>query len=347
MGTQPLSPSPHAVPGAAVVVLATGGTIAGASPQAADNVGYTAAQRGVAELVAAVPGLDAAGPLVLEQVAQLDSKDMGPAVWVPLLQRLAAHLARPEVAGVVVTHGTDTLEETAWLLQRLLAPAKPVVLTAAMRPATALGADGPANLRDAVALARWPGARGVLVAMGGQVHAGEALRKRHPYRVDAMSSGDAGPLGMLEEGRLRRWRPWPGDEGMAAGDGTACPAGLPVPSLEALPADPNAWPWVEVVASHAGASGRGVVALRAAGVQGLVVAATGNGSVHQALAVALDQAQAEGLPVWRCTRCLDGRLVEPPAALDASASGWRGPSPVGALTPWQARLAMQLALMAR
>src|SRR5512144_2229850 len=110
---------------AVVVVLGSGGTMAGTSADALDNVGYSAARLGVAQLLQAVPAL-AEVPLEAEQVAQLDSKDMSHAVWRELALRCTHHLARPEVAGIVVTHGTDTLEETAWFLQRVLAPAKPV-----------------------------------------------------------------------------------------------------------------------------------------------------------------------------------------------------------------------------
>ena len=154
-----------------VVILGTGGTIAGTAKDAADNVGYTAAQIGVAQLLAAVPAL-AGQALEAEQVSQIDSKDMGFGVWRALALRVAHHLARPEVAGIVITHGTDTLEETAYFLQRVLAPNKPVVLTAAMRPATALLADGPQNLTDAVAVAQSEGASGVVAVLAGEVHSG-------------------------------------------------------------------------------------------------------------------------------------------------------------------------------
>src|SRR5258706_14860468 len=107
-----------------VVILATGGTIAGKASNAADNIGYVAGQVGVCDLVAEIPAL-AAIPLETEQLAQVDSKDMEFALWRALAQRVAQHLARPEVAGIVVTHGTDTLEETAYFLQRVLAPSKP------------------------------------------------------------------------------------------------------------------------------------------------------------------------------------------------------------------------------
>ncbi|HOB94731.1 MAG TPA: asparaginase [Aquabacterium sp.] len=308
-------------PADTIVILGTGGTIAGASAVAGDNVGYTAAQRSVADLLAAVPGL-AGAPVEAQQLAQLDSKDMDAATWQALARAVAAQLARPGVQGVVITHGTDTLEETAWLLQQVLAPTKPVVLVAAMRPATALAADGPQNLLDAVAVARTPGARGVVAVLAGRVHAAGAVRKVHTYRTDAFDSGEAGLLGVVEEGVLRRFRDWP------AGD----PLGV-----DLLEADPAAWPWVEIVTSHAAARGDGVRALLAAGVRGLVVAATGNGSVHRALAEALDSARAAGVPVWITTRCAGGALVAPPGGT---------PGPAAAMSPWQARLALQLQLLA-
>lgn len=309
-----------------VVILGTGGTIAGTAASAYDNVGYTAAQRSVVDLLQAVPALAGNG-LEAEQVAQLDSKDMDNATWQHLARRVAHHLARPAVLGVVISHGTDTLEETAWLLQRVLAPRKPVVLVAAMRPATALAADGPQNLLDAVTVARTPGARGVVAVLAGRVHGAGEVRKVHPYRPDAFDSGDGGPLGVVEEGILRRFRNWPGS---AAPEGAST-----APTLAAaLATDPAAWPWVEIVISHAAARGDGVRALVAAGVQGLVVAATGNGTVHRALQQALDEATAVGLPVWRCSRCALGVLVGPYAG------------PAAAMSPWQARIELMLSLLA-
>ena len=303
-----------------IVILGTGGTIAGTADYAGDNVGYTAAQRSVADLLACLPGL-AGQPIEAEQVAQLDSKDLDCATWQLLARRAAAQLARPEVQGLVITHGTDTLEETAWLLQRVLAPAKPLVLVAAMRPATAVMADGPQNLLDALAVLRSPGAQGVLAVLAGRVHAAGRVRKAHTYRPDAFESGDAGPLGVVEEGLLRRFQPWP-DSGPALGLALLAPAA-------------GDWPWVEIVHSHAGAGPQAMLALLAAGVQGLVLAATGNGTVHRALQPALDRAAATGVPVWRCTRCAAGVLVG------------AGAGPAAAMSPWQARVELMLTLLAR
>ena len=306
-----------------VVVLGTGGTIAGTAASATDNVGYRAAQIGVAELLA---GHDSNARLETEQIAQLDSKDMDFEVWRRLAERVAHHLGRPEVAGIVITHGTDTLEETAYFLHRIFSPTRPVVLTGAMRPASSLQADGPQNLCDAISVATTPGAAGVLVVLAATVHGGDAVRKVHPYRLDAFSSGDAGPVARVEEGTLRQLRPWPSCEAVG---------------LHVLPLAAADWPAVEIVTSGSGARAEVVPALVATGVRGIVVAATGNGKVHRDLEAALRKARSAGTAVLRSTRCLEGPIVagefEAPDA-DALPSA-------GGLTPVQARIELMLRLM--
>ncbi len=314
--TERVSPDPI------TVILGTRGTIAGTAASAQDSIGYRAAQLGVRALVAAVPALQGLR-LQTEQVAQVDSKDMSHAVWQALAWRVVAHLARPEVSGVVVTHGTDTLEETAYFLHRVLAPAKPLVLTAAMRPATALMADGPQNLLDAVTLARLPTASGVLAVLNGRVHTAADLRKVHGHALDAFSSGEAGVLGLIEDGQVRRFRPWP--------DGSAHPASA------ALMSGPAAWPVVDIVTSHAGVRAAVVDALVAAGAQGLVIAGTGNGSLHAELEVAVVRALACGVRVVRTSRCPFGGVVGSLAA---------GLPSAGPLTPPQARVELLLDLIA-
>jgi L-asparaginase len=312
----------EAMQGGVVVVLGTGGTIAGAAESATDNVGYAAGQVGVAQLLAGVPGL-AGAALEAEQIAQIDSKDMDAATWQALAERAAWHLARPEVDGVVVTHGTDTMEETAYLLQRVLAPAKPLVLTGAMRPSTAVLKDGPQNLMDAVAVSRTPGARGVCVVFAGTVYAADAVCKVHPYRLDAFDAGDGTPIGRVEEGVFRATRPWPHPP---------VPLGAGVLAKVAA-AD---WPRVELVTSHAGADGVTVDMLLALNTRGFVVAGTGNGSVHHRLEAALRRAQSAGALVLRTTRCTTGRIVG--AGADEL--------PSTALTPVQARVELLLSLLA-
>lgn len=309
------------------VVLGTGGTIAGTAASASDHTGYTAGQLGVEQLLGAVPGLRDAlcgDAMVCEQVAQLDSKDMDHATWQTLAQRCLQFLAQAEVGGVVITHGTDTLEETAWFLQRVLGAAKPVVLSCAMRPATALMPDGPQNLLDALAVVRDPRAHGVLAVCAGRVHCARDVQKIHPYRLDAFGSGEAGPCGWVEQGRVR----W------AAVD--LAPA-LHPHARQVLARPVADWPWVEVLHSHAGADARRIRALVAAGVKGLVVSGTGNGTVHQALLTALAEARAQGVVVRLTTRCAEGQMVGQPAALQTAEPG---------LNAFKARIDLMLDLMA-
>lgn len=312
-----------------LVLLGTGGTIAGRAAQAADNVGYVAGQVGVEELGAAVPALVGL-PLDVEQIAQIDSKDMGLAVWQALVQRIAAHLERHEVQAVMVTHGTDTLEETAFLLHQLLRPAKPVVLTCAMRPSTALMPDGPQNLSDAVAVARHPGTAGVVVVCAGQVHGAREVSKVHTYRLDAFDSGDAGPVACVEEGRVRTFRPWGAEPDSGTFDADRLPRFLAAKAL----------PRVELVTSHADADGHLVRALLAGPgerpLRGIVVAGTGNGTVHHALTDALYEAQARGVRVKLASRCVNGRVVAHPGLAFEDAGG---------LSAVKARLALALDLL--
>jgi L-asparaginase len=304
------------------VVLATGGTLAGKASSAGDNIGYTAAQVGIEALLGAIPALQGM-PLVAEQVAQVDSKDMGFELWRRLALRCEYWLAQEEVGGLVITHGTDTLEETAYFLHRVLAPSKPVVLTCAMRPATALAPDGPQNIVDALAVASDPHARGVVAVCAGTIHGAQDVAKQHTYRLDAFTSGDAGPLGYVEEGKLRRLRDWPAADAAAA-------------ALRKFTAA-RRWPRVEILVNHAGAGGAIVQALVAQGVEGLVVAGTGNGTLHEELEAALIQAQAGGVKVVRSTRCAQGRVLSPPGLALPDSAG---------LSPVKARIALALELLA-
>nr|WP_295774250.1 asparaginase [Rhodoferax sp.] len=320
-----------------IVFLGTGGTIAGTAAHAGDNVGYTAAQVGVGQLLRAIPSLQQAlgdQGFMSEQVAQVDSKDMGWAHWRNLAQRIQHHLSQPAVDSVVVAHGTDTLEETAFFLslvlpQQLLVE-KSVVLTCAMRPASSLAPDGPQNVLDAVAVARSADLHGVLVVCAGSVHCARDVQKVHPYRLNAFDSGDAGPLAYVEEGWVRRLHAYPAME-------------MPVSdfSIDALSKD--AWPRVEIITSYAGATGATVRALCAAPggteqpVQGIVVAGTGNGTIHEDLESALREVQARGVRVVRSTRCAYGSVVV--GAVDSDFPDSQGLSPV------KARIALMLELM--
>jgi L-asparaginase len=189
-----------------------------------------------------------------------------------------------------------------------------------MRPATAAQPDGPQNLLDAVAVASHADAAGVVAVMAGEIHSSLDVRKTHTTRLDAFSSGDAGPLGRVDSGQVRMQRAWP--HGHAIG-------------IERLAAP--RWPRVEIIVSHAGADGRIVDALLAQGVDGIVVAATGNGTLHGDLEAALLRAQAAGVAVLRSTRVGAGSVQ--PRSDDVFASA-------GALTPVQARIELMLQRLA-
>ena len=310
-----------------IVILGTGGTIAGVSASCTNNVDYTAAQLGVDQLVNAIPALAQRGHLVCEQVAQIDSKDMTFAVWTALASHVQHHLAQDDVEGVVITHGTDTLEETAYFLHAVLSPLKPVVLTCAMRAATAAEPDGPQNMLDAVTVARAAGARGVLVVCAGVVHGAVDVQKVHTSRLDAFSSGDAGAVGNIYQNSLKILLDWPLAQQIHA---RAAPENIAKLNRN------QTWPRVEIVMSHAGAGGDLVDALVEQGVGGLVVAGTGNGTVHQHLEVALLKAQAKGVLIVRATRCAAGLVM---ARTDDRFPASNGLSPV------KTRIAMMLKLM--
>lgn len=318
-----------------VVMLGTGGTISGRAADGADNLGYTSGQVGIGALASVLPPALAPGVCyVTEQVAQADSKDMGPSVWRELAARCAHFLAQRDVLGLVITHGTDTMEETAFFLHRVLAhagvQAKPVVLTGAMRPASALAPDGPQNMRDAVSVAVAPGACGVMVVMAGTVFAATDVQKVDPYRLQAFDAGDAGPLGYVEEGRARMVRPWPSVDA------------VPGDALRAVLEGSLPWPRVEIVTSHAGAGAWAIDAMLAHGgsvggsLRGLVIAGTGNGTVHQDLEAAALRARSLGVAVVRGTRCVRGRVL--PTAHDELPDS-------GGLSPVKARIALQLQLL--
>ena len=332
-----------------IIVLGTGGTIAGKSASATDNVGYVASQVGVAQLLAAIPSLASADgaaiygdcELVCEQVAQIDSKDMNFEIWQRLLARCTYWLAQPQVQGIVITHGTDTLEETAFFLHSALDTNKAVVLTCAMRPSTAIAPDGPQNLLDALAVASNDQITGVIAVCANTIHSAVDVQKVHNYRLDAFSSGDAGVLGYVKEGKLVLYRKNESNSALARVNNAYAAMKKIANSSHDLKTSPR----VEIVLNHSGATGAMVEALldqRQAAASnelcGIVVAATGNGTISKELENALQKAEAAGVVVWRSTRCAFGALV-------GKADAQFGDS--GGLTPVKARIALMLHLAAQ
>ncbi|WP_277187604.1 asparaginase [Caballeronia sp. BR00000012568055] len=310
-----------------IAVLATGGTIAGQAGDASKTAGYKAGVVGVDKLLDAVPALASVASIHAEQVASIDSKDMSLALWSALAARVETLLKQDDIDGVVITHGTDTLEETAYFLHLTVKSEKPVVLTAAMRPSTALSADGPLNLLNAVTVAASKNAagQGVLVAFNNQIHSARDVTKTSTYAVDAFRSPEVGVLGFVQDGRVEFQRSVTKPHTTASEFAIA-----------------EKWPSVEIVASYADASRVMVDALVAAGVKGIVVAGTGNGSMHANITQALSDAVKQGVSVVRASRVGSGHVMHNGAASDDAL----GTISAGTLNPYKARVLLLLALAA-
>jgi len=305
------------------VVLGTGGTIAGLAVDAQNPANYMASQLGLTDILQQA-GIQTPG-LEMQDVARIDSKDMGPAVWRPLLQAVVQAQARSDVRAVVITHGTDTIEETAFLLDVMGPWPKPVLLTCAMQPADSPTADGPGNLRDALLMAQHPAFSGVAVVCAGQAHHPQHLQKIRTDQDDAFSSGLEPPLALLQKGQWvladsKHQSSSPAQFSNTATsqrphDTTSLPSTAlwRTPDLQTLLMS-TAWPRVEWVSNHASADGEMVMSLLAGSakakrpLRGLVVAATGSGTISQGLQNALIQARAAGVEVWVSSRCVWGQV---------------------------------------
>lgn len=301
-----------------VLVLATGGTIAGSAPSPSEVINYQAGAIGVGELLEAVPQLCDVADVKGEQLCNIDSKDMTDAIWWRLVTRVNEILATDEADGVVITHGTDTMEETAFFLSLTVNSEKPVVLTGAMRPATARNADGPRNLLDAVRVAASPDAkgRGVLVVMNGEIHAASEVTKTHTTSIAAFSSPDVGPLGRIDRKELVFDR-------------------VPLPHKQMQFFIEAPLPRVEILYGHEGDDGALVDAVLHAGAQGIVYAGLGNGSIPAEAEKQLAKASASDVIVVRSSRVNGGAVVSAGSTdfLDS-----------GSLNPQKARVLLRLAL---
>jgi L-asparaginase len=277
-----------------VVVLATGGTIAGAA--ATDvQAGYTSGQVGVDQLLAAVPQAKKLASLKGEQISNIGSQDMNDEVWLKLARRVNELTARPEVAGVVITHGTDTIEETAYFLNLVVRSKKPVVLTAAMRPSTALSADGPLNFYNAVAVAANKDAagRGVLVVINDWIHGASSLTKTSTTAVQTFLSPVWGLIGIVAYGETEFFR---GPVGRNTADSEF--------SLDGV----TALPRVDIVMAYENMDGALIDAAVAAGAKGVVVAGVGNGNLTAGALDALAAQAKKGVVCVRASRVATGRV---------------------------------------
>jgi len=273
-----------------VVVLATGGTVAGtADPRS--QAGYNAGRVSPQQLLAAVPGIESRARLSAEQVSAIGSQDISESVWLDLGRRIIALAERGDVDGVVITHGTDTMEETALFLHLVVPHELPVVLVGSMRPSTAHSADGPLNLLEAVMVAAAPSARGrgAMVVLNDTIHGAFDVTKTSTTEVQTFRSPNLGPLGHVGVTGVSFFRP---------------PHGRRVLGLPPAPL-----PKVYVVPAHAGMDAALVEAACAAGARGLVLAGVGNGNAAQVAIEALAKAAAAGVAVVRSSRTGSGPVL--------------------------------------
>ena len=280
-----------------IAVVATGGTIAGAgtAPGDAASAAYRSAVVSADELLAAVPGLRRLAALQAEQLFQIDSADFTDDKLLALARHVAALCARDDVDGVVVTHGTDTMEESAYFLHLVVKSPKPIVLTGAMRPGTAPAADGPANLLHAVAVAAHASSagRGVLVVMNEEIHSARDVAKVHSQRLDAFASPH-GALGAVVQGAPRWYR--------AVTRPHTTASAFDITAIDALPL-------VGVVMGHGHMRRELFDAWVAAGARAIVHAGFGGGTVPEYLKPVFAELCARGVPVVRCSRVGAGPVI--------------------------------------
>lgn len=277
-----------------VAILATGGTIAGSIDSAVATTGYTAGVVGVDVLIKAVPEIQNLAKIEGQQIANIDSSNMRDEIWLKLAQEINKLFASG-VDGVVITHGTDTMEETAYFLNLTIKSDKPVVLVGAMRPSTAISADGPKNLYNAVALAADKNAKGVMVAMNDKIQSARAVVKTHTLNVDAFSSPDFGDMGYIVDGKVYFYN------NVAKAHTKKTP--FDVKNLKELPK-------VDILYSYSNdGSGVAAKALFENGTKGIVVAGSGAGSIHEAQKEVLKELLTKGLKVAVSSRVVAGRVA--------------------------------------
>ena len=275
-----------------VVIIATGGTIAGAAASTT-AAGYTSGAVAVDVLIDAVPQMKEFADVRGVQVSSVGSQDMNDELWVRLATEVNALLAKPELDGVAITHGTDTMEETAYFLNLVIKSDKPVVLTGSMRPSTALSADGPLNIYNAVGVASDRRAKGlgVLVVANDDIHGARAITKRHTTDVETFVSPEVGLIGVcLFDDREFSRRP-------VRAHTTATP--FSVTPGQVLPR-------VDVIYAHAGMSPDLIEAAAANGAKGLVIAGVGDGNMTTPALEASTRVMAKGVVVVRASRVGDG-----------------------------------------
>ncbi len=309
-----------------VMILGTGGTIAGTGVSSHES-SYTSGQLTVNRLIESVPGVENIAELACEQVVNIGSQDMGEEVWFKLAKRINELLAQDSIDGIVITHGTDTMEETAWFLNLVVKSNKPVVLTGAMRPATALSADGPVNMFNSVVVAADKASRGkgVMVVMNDKVHDARDITKLSTTAVDTFCSPNYGVLGYIHNGKVEFQR---SPERIHT-----TTSKFDIKGIDHLPR-------VGIVYGHATGSQEVTQAFIDADFEGIVHAGLGNGNIYHEVLIALTDARLKGVQVVRSSRAAMGSTTED-AEVDDDRYEFIAS---GSLNPQKARILLQLGL---
>ena len=312
-----------------IKVLATGGTIAGAQASSSE-VGYKSGTFSVDDLIKAVPQLKDLADLTGEQVANIGSQTMNHEVWLKLAKRVNEVLKDNDTDGVVITHGTDTLEETAYFLSLVVKSDKPVILVGSMRPATAISADGPANLYNAVALAASPEARGrgPMVVIDDEIHYAREVQKTNTTELDTFQSPNRGRAGVINVGKVQFFSP---NNTRHTTKSEFSVDGKAVSDL----------PDVEIVYSYENLGSEIIDALVKEGVKGIVLAGVGDGNSTDTAIAALSAAAKKGVAVVRSSRTGSGLVVRN-VEVDDDKLGFIAAME---LSPQKARILLMLALM--
>jgi len=310
-----------------IVILATGGTIAGAQPKPGEP-GYKAGSFSVEALMKGVPGLSEVAEVTGEQVANIGSQDMNDEVWLKLARRANEVLASNDVDGVVVTHGTDTLEETAYFLNLVLKSDKPVVLVGSMRPATAISADGPMNLYNGVVVAGLPEARGrgVLAVMNDEIHYAAEITKTNTTNPDTMRSPNRGRAGVCDTGKCTLFSPTVRRH--------------TTQSEFSLAKDLTALPDVAIIYAHANLGTTLIDAAVQSGAKGIVIAGVGDGNMTAPAQTRAAELAKKGVLIVRSSRVGSG-IVKRNVEVDDDKLGFVA---ARELNPQKARILLQLAL---
>ncbi|QUM76724.1 L-asparaginase 2 [Moritella sp. 24] len=309
-----------------IKILATGGTIAGAG-QSAIGSSYTSGKVGVDDLISAVPEMTKIADISGEQVVKIGSQDMNDEVWLTLAKRVNTLLAQDDVDGIVITHGTDTMGETAYFLDLTINSDKPVVLVGAMRASTAMSADGPMNLYNAVVTAadKDSKGRGVLIAMNDSVFDARDVTKTNTTAVDTFQSPNYGILGYIHNSDVT----YKNSADIKHKSDTV----FDVSTLTNLPK-------VGIVYNYANASDLPVKALINAKFDGIVSAGVGNGNLYHTIFTELAQASKDGIMVVRSSRVPTGSTTLD-AEIDDAKFGFVAS---GTLNPQKARVLLMLSL---